>query len=125
MTHLKDVLADLADIDDILFVVKSGGATAEIRSRLDIRHHDNWITLGDSQGPCHMHVDSTKIRNIRFVEEQKPERTSFSVRFFDEHDRTVLAGFFTKMYDNGVIVDGRKSAYDSLRTKYEGMTATD
>lgn len=119
MTILRSLLADLVAIDDVLFVVKSGGATSEIRTRLSIREHDKWITLGDNKGPCHMHVDSTSIKNIRFVKEEKPERTSFSVRFFDDGDRRVLAAFFTGMYDDGHIIKRRVDAYEQLRAKYE------
>ena len=93
---LKEILSDLLKIDDILFVVKNGSAVSEIRSNsLDIRQKDKWITIGDNDGPCHMHINSDLIQKAAFVTEQKPERTSFSVRFFDENGNRVLAGFFT------------------------------
>ncbi len=55
---LKDLLADIVSVDDILLVVKSNGATSEMRSNsLSIRQKDQWITIGDNDGPCHMHVN--------------------------------------------------------------------
>jgi len=53
------------------------------------------------------------------VMEEKPERTSFSVRFFDSDDERVLACFFTKMYDeNKNLKSERKKLYDDLLEKY-------
>jgi hypothetical protein len=43
-----------------------------------------------------MHVNSELIKRAEFVEEQKPEKISFSVRFFNESDERVLAAFFYK-----------------------------
>ena len=69
---LKEILSDLLQINDILFVVKSEGAVSEIRSNLlDIRQKDQWITIGDNEGPCHMHINSEKIKNIQFITEEK------------------------------------------------------
>ena len=58
-----------------------------------------------------MHVNNEMIKNAEFVIEQKPERTSFSVRFFDEKNERVLGCFFTKMYDeNKMIKSERKNS---------------
>lgn len=117
---LKEILTDIVKIDDVLMVVKSNGATMEMRSNsLSIRQKENWITIGENDGPCHMHVNDEMIKNAEFVIEQKPERTSFSVRFFDEKNERVLGCFFTKMYDeNKIIKPERKKLYDYLNTKY-------
>ena len=111
-----EILADLLKIDDILFVIKGGGAVSEIRSNsLGIRQKDQWITIGENDGPCHMHINSTAIKNAKFITEEKPERTSFSVRFFDDKDERVLGAFFTKMYDeNKNLKLERKKLYDDL-----------
>ena len=116
----KEILSDLLKIDDILFVIKNGCAISEIRSNsLGIRQKDNWITIGENDGPCHMHINSDFIFKAAFVTEKKPERTSFSVRFFDENGERVLAGFFTKMYDeNKNLKTERKRLYDDLFSKY-------
>ncbi len=117
---LKEILADIIKVDDVLMVVKSNGATIEMRSNsLSIRQKEKWITIGENDGPCHMHVNNEMIKNAEFVIEQKPERTSFSVRFFDEKNERVLGCFFTKMYDeNKMIKSERKKFYDDLHAKY-------
>ena len=117
---LKEILADIIKVDDVLMVVKSNGATIEMRSNsLSIRQKEKWITIGENDGPCHMHVNNEMIKNAEFVIEQKPERTSFSVRFFDEKNARVLGCFFTKMYDeNKMIKPERKKLYDDLHAKY-------
>jgi len=117
---LKEILADLLKIDDILFVIKGGGAVSEIRSNsLGIRQKDQWITIGENDGPCHMHINSESIKNAKFITEEKPERTSFSVRFFDDKDERVLGAFFTKMYDeNKILKPDRKKLYDEMFSKF-------
>ena len=117
---LKEILADLLDIDDILFVVKSEGAVREIRSNsLGIRHKEQWITLGATEGPCHMHLPYENIKKAQYGTEEKPERTSFSVRFFNDKNERVLGAFFTKMYDeNKNLKLDRKKLYDDLFSKY-------
>ena len=117
---LLELLSDLLKIDDILFVVKSRGAVSEIRSNsLGIRQKEKWITIGENEGPCHMHINSDEIKKAKFVTEEKPERTSFSVRFFDDKDERVLGAFFTKMYDeNKNLKLKRKKLYDNLHQKY-------
>ena len=120
---LKEILADLLKVDDILFVIKGGGAVSEIRSNsLGIRQKDQWITIGENEGPCHMHINSETIKKAKFITEEKPERTSFSVRFFDDNDERVLGAFFTKMYDeNKSLKPGRKKLYDEMLSKYGGI----
>ena len=117
---LKDLLSDIVKVDDVLMIVKSNGATIEMRSNsLSIRQKEKWITIGENDGPCHMHVNNEMIKNAEFVAEQKPERISYSVRFFDENNERVLACFFTKMYDESkTIKSERKKLYDDLQGKY-------
>ncbi len=114
------ILSDILEVDDVLFVIKGGGAVSEIRSNsLSIRQKDQWITIGENDGPCHMHINSDLIKKAKFVMEEKPERTSFSVRFFDDKDERVLGAFFTKMYDeNKNLKEDRKKHYDDLFSKY-------
>lgn len=117
---LQDILSDLLKIEDILFVVKSEGVVSEIRSNsLGIRQKEKWITMGDNDGPCHMHINEETIKKAQFVTEEKPERTSFSVRFFNDKDERVIGAFFTKMYDeNKNLKSERKKLYDDLLQKY-------
>ncbi len=117
---LKDVLSDIVKVDDVLMIVKSNGATIEMRSNsLSIRQKEKWITIGENDGPCHMHVNNELINNAEFVIEKKLERTSFSVRFFDGNNDRVLGCFFTKMYDESKMIKSeRKKLYDDLQAKY-------
>ena len=117
---LFNLLSDIVKIDEVLFVVKSEAATSEIRSNaLTIRQKEKWITIGENDGPAHMHVNSEMIHSAKFVEEEKPERISFSVWFFNKDKERVFAAFFTKMYDESKnLVIERKKAYDKLKEKY-------
>jgi len=117
---LFNVLSDLVKIDNILLIIKNTGAVSEIRSNsLSIKQKEKWITIGDNDGPAHMHINSELIQNAEFVEEQKPERTSFSIQFFDKDRNRILGAFFTKMYDQSMTLDTeRKKTYDNLRQKY-------
>jgi len=117
---LLELLSNLIQIDDILLIVKNNGAVSEIRSNsLSIRQKEKWITIGDSDGPAHMHIDSELIKSAEFVQEEKPERTSFSIQFFNKNKERVLAAFFTKMYDESkTLISERKQVYEELNKKY-------
>ncbi len=117
---LLELLSDIVKIDDVLIIVRNDGAVSEVRSNsLSIRQKEKWITIGDSDGPAHMHIDSELIKSAEFVQEEKPERTSFSVRFFNKNGERVLAAFFTKMYDESkTLISERKKVYDKLNQKY-------
>ena len=117
---LFDLLSDLIQINDILLIVKNDGATSEIRSNsLSIRQKEKWITIGDNDGPAHMHINSELIKSAEFIQEEKPERTSFSVRFFDNQNERILGAFFTKMYDESKnLLYLRKLLFDNLNKKY-------
>ena len=117
---LFDLLSDIVSNDDVLLIVKNNGAVSEVRSNsLSIRQKEKWITIGDNDGPAHLHVNSELIKSAEFIQEQKPERTSFSVQFFDDADERILATFFTKMYDESkLLIPDRKKIYDKLNQKY-------
>ncbi len=117
---LLELLSDIVKIDEILLIIRNDGAISEVRSNsLSIRQKEKWITIGDNDGPAHMHIDSELIKSAEFVQEKKPERTSFSVRFFNKNGERVLAAFFTKMYDESkTLISERKKVYDQLNQKY-------
>ena len=117
---LLELLSDIIKIDDILFIVRNDSAVSEVRiNSLSIRQKEKWITIGDNDGPAHMHIDSELIKSAEFVQEVKPERTSFSVRFFNKNGERVLAAFFTKMYEESkTLISERKKVYDELNQKY-------
>lgn len=117
---LLELLSDLIKIDDVLFIIKNKGAISEIKSNsLSIRQKEKWITLGDNDGPAHMHIDSDLINYAEFIREERPERISFSVRFYDNNGDRIVAAFFTKMYDDSkILISKRKKIYDELNHKY-------
>ena len=116
---LLELLSDLVKVDDALLIVKNSGAVSEVRSPLSIKQKEKWITIGENDGPAHLHVNSELIKSVEFVQEEKPERTSFSVRFFDESGERIIAVFFTKMYDNSKqLIPDRKKIYDQLEQKF-------
>jgi putative heme iron utilization protein len=117
---LKDLLSDIVQIDDILLIVRTGGAITEMRSNsLNLRQKDNWITIGDNEGPCHMHVDTNIVVKAQFVKEQKENRTSYSIRFFDNKGEKLMSAVFSKMYDDNMnIKPDRTKLYDDLFQKY-------
>ena len=117
---LFNILSDLLKINAILLIIKNNAAVSEIRGNsLHIKQKEKWITIGDNDGPAHMHVNTELIRIAKFVEEEKPDRTSFSVQFFDQNGGRILGAFFTKMYDQSNSLDAaRKQNYDNLRQKY-------
>ena len=114
------MLSDLVKIDDVLFILKNNAAISEIKSNsLNIRQKEKWITIGDNDGPAHMHINSESIKSVKFVQEPKSERISFSIRFFDETGDRILAAFFTKMYDESrTLIPERKKIYGQLNQKY-------
>lgn len=117
---LLDILSDLLEIPNILLIIKNNAAVSEIRSNfLHARQKEKWITIGDNDGPAHMHINSELIRIAKFIEEEKPDRISFSVQFFDQNGERILGAFFTKMYDqNNDLNFERKKIYKKLAEKY-------
>ena len=117
---LFELLSDIIKVDDVLLITKNIGATCEIRSNsLTICQKEKWITIGDNDGPAHMHINSDVIQSAEFIQEQKPDKISFSIQFFDDNNGRIVAAFFTKMYDESRnLISERKYFYDSLHEKY-------
>ena len=117
---LFEILSDLVCVEDVLLIVKNNSATGEIKTNnLNIKRNEKWITIGSNDDPAHLHINSDMIKSIEFVQEKKPERTSFSVRFFDEKHERVIAAFFTKMYDESKNLKlSRKVVFDDLQKKF-------
>ena len=117
---LLDILSDLLKIDDIILIIKNNVVVSEIKSTsLSIKQKEKWITIGDNDGPAHIHINSEMIQFAEFIEEKKPDRTSFSVQFFDQNGERILGAFFTKMYDQGNNLNSeRKKIYEKLCEKY-------
>ena len=117
---LFELLSDILNVNDVLVITKNVGATCEIRSNsLSIRQKEKWITIGDNDGPAHMHINSQIIKFAEFIQEERPDKISFSIKFFDENNERIVAAFFTKMYDESKnLISERKNLYDSLNKKY-------
>ena len=117
---LFDILSEIVKHDDVLLIVRNHAAVSETRSNsMSIKQKEKWITIGENDGPAHMHVDSELIKYCEFVKEQKPDRTSFSVRFYDERDERVLAAFFTKMYDENKNLNlQRQKVFNDLEQRF-------
>ena len=117
---LFNILSDLLKINDILLIIKNNAAVSEIRGNsLHIKQKEKWITIGDNDGPAHMHINSELIQIVEFIEEERTDRTSFSIQFFDQNGERILGAFFTKMYDQSNNLNfERKKIYEKLRKKY-------
>ena len=117
---LKELLSDIIKINDVLLIVRTEGSILEMRSNsLSIRQKDKWITVGENDDPCHMHIDASLIQEARFIKEQKTDKISFSIRFFDKNGEKQFSTVFAKMYDeNSNLILSRKKLYDDLFQKY-------
>ena len=117
---LFDILSDIVKINDVLLIVKNHVVVSEIKSNsLSIRKKNNWITIGENDGPAHMHINSELIKSCKFIIEEKPERTSYSVLFYDQNGERTLGAFFTKMYDEKKNLKlEREKKYNQLMQKF-------
>jgi len=117
---LYDILSEIVKNEDVLLIIRNNASISETRSNfMSIRQKENWITIGENDGPAHMHINSEMIKSCEFVTEEKSDKTSFSVRFFDEKGERVLAAFFTKMYDEyNNLNPKRNEIYESLKQKF-------
>ena len=116
---LLAILTDLLKIDEVLMIIKNNAAVSEIKSNsLNIKQKEKWITIGDSDDPAHIHINTEMIRTAEFIENKKPVCTSFSIQFFDQNHEPVLSAFFTKMYDDDHLNLERKKIYENLCQKY-------
>ena len=80
---LKDLLSDIITVDDVLLIVKSNGVTSEMRiNSLSIKQKDRWITIGDNDGPCHMHVNRNMIKKSGIHNGEKAGKDKFQREIF-------------------------------------------
>lgn len=118
---LEDLLRDIVKEENVLMSVNTGGAIIEMRVNKDLpfRVNENWITIGDDQGPCHMHINKKEVNEVRFVKEDKQTGISYSIRLLNAKGERVLAVFFTKMHDdNGNPIKERIDRYEQIFKKY-------
>ncbi len=118
---LEDLLRDIVKEENVLMSVNTGGAIIEMRVSKDLpfRVRENWITIGDDHGPCHMHINKKEVNEVRFVREDKQTGISYSIRLLNSKGERVLAAFFTKMQDdNGRPIKERVDKYEQIFEKY-------
>ncbi|MFQ5941219.1 MAG: ChuX/HutX family heme-like substrate-binding protein [Nitrososphaerales archaeon] len=120
---LEDLLKDILKEENVLMSVNASGAVIEMRvnnnNDMPFRVRENWITIGDNNGPCHMHINKNEVKEVRFVKEKKETRTSYSIRLLNAKGERLVAAFFTKMSDqNGNPVKERVERYENIFKKY-------
>ena len=118
---LENLLNDILKEENVLVSINVGGAIIEMRVNKDLQYRTrkNWITVGDNDGPCHMHINKNEVKEIRFVREKKETKTSYSIRLMNANDERLIAVFFTRMQDeNGNPVKERIERYECIFKKY-------
>ena len=64
---LFDILSEIVKHDDVLLIVRNHAAVGEIKSNsLSIKQKEKWVTIGENDGPAHMHIDSELIKSCEF-----------------------------------------------------------
>lgn len=119
-------MRDIVMEENVLMSVNTGGAVIEMRISKDLpfRVRENWITIGDDQGPCHMHINKNEVKEVRFVKENKQTRISYSIRLLNAKGERVLAAFFTRMQDeDGKPIQERLDRYEQIFKKYGSREA--
>lgn len=118
---LEDLLKDILEEENVLMTVNAGGAVIEMRltKGMPFRVRENWITIGDDNGPCHMHINKSEVMEVRFVKEDKQTRISYSIRLLNANGERLVAAFFTRMYGkNGNPLKERIERYENIFKKY-------
>jgi hypothetical protein len=85
---------------------------------MDFRVDGDFVTM--ENGPWHIHLDATKVHRTTFVitpdTAHNSAQLSYSVRFFDAQDATLLRAFFLAMYDEHAhLRPERVQQYETLR----------
>ena len=118
----ESIINDALLLDNTMISVKSDGAVAEVKLEkgLPFRIREQWATLGDENGPWHLHINIEETKKARFITETMTNgRNSYSIRFFNSKDALVLRINFMKMYNqNNELLKENLSRYEDLYTKY-------
>jgi putative heme iron utilization protein len=118
---LEDLLKEILREENVILSVNAGGAIIEMRvnNNLPFRVSQDWITIGDNDAPCHMHINKSDVKEVRFVKEEKRNRTSYSIRLLNAKGERLVGAFFTMMYDdNGHLIKERVDRYDTIFRRY-------
>ena len=118
----ESIINDALLLDNTMISVKSEGAVAEVKLEkgLPFRIREQWATLGDENGPWHLHINTEETKKAKFITETMANgRNSYSIRFFNSKDVLVLRINFMKMYNqNNELLKENLSMYEDLYTKY-------
>ncbi len=116
------LISDILSQQDILLSVNSGSGISEARvgKGLPFRIREKWGTIGDENGPWHIHLNMDEVVQARFAKEARSDgRQSYSIRFFDPKGNLSMRANFTQMYDsNGNLVKEKVAKFDEMYTKY-------
>jgi putative heme iron utilization protein len=117
------LISDILSQRDVLLSINSGSgsiAEARVEKGLSFRIREKWATIGDENGPWHIHLNMDEIVEARFVKEPKSDgRQSYSIRFFDSKGNLLMRSNFTKMYDSsGNKVEEKIAKFDEIYSKY-------
>ena len=118
----ESIIQDALLLDNTMISVKSDGAIAEVKLEkgLPFKIREQWATLGDENGPWHLHINIEESKKARFIIETMANgRNSYSIRFFNSKDALVLRINFMKMYNqNNELLKENLSQYEDLYNKY-------
>src|SRR3954467_5975111 len=116
------IINDVLLLDNTMISVKSDGAVAEVKLEkgLPFRIREQWATLGDENGPWHLHINIEETKKAKFITETRANgRNSYSIRFFNSKDALVLRINFMKMYNpNTELLKENLSRFEYMYTKY-------
>jgi putative heme iron utilization protein len=118
----ESIINDALLLDNTMISVKSDGAVAEVKLEkgLPFKIREQWATLGDENGPWHLHINIEETKKAKFITERMANgRNSYSIRFFNSKDALVLRINFMKMYNkNNELLKENLSRFEDLFTKY-------
>jgi putative heme iron utilization protein len=118
----ESIINDALLLDNTMMSVKSDGAVAEVKLEkgLPFRIREQWATLGDENGPWHLHINIEETKKAKFIIETMANgRNSYSIRFFNSKDALVLRINFMKMYNqNNELLKENLSRFEYMYTKY-------
>ena len=107
---LFELLSDIIKINDVLLITKNDGATCEIRSNLlTIRQKEKWITIGDNDGPAHMHINSEMIKSAEFIVSIVDGKDEYMFGLTCQKHKSVVTGKLGILQNEGKIHNGKIS----------------
>jgi len=118
----ESIINDALLLNNTMISVKSDGAVAEVKLEkgLPFRIREQWATLGDDNGPWHLHINVEETKKAKFIIETMANgRNSYSIRFFNSKDALILRINFMKMYNqNNELLKENLSSFEYMYTKY-------